>query len=132
MNPLWSLYQHNSLLQSLLMPMSFLWNLFQSFQFSPETSPDLESTPESAPIREPSEFTPEFAPTWEPSESTHESAPVRVLRVNSRDCSNLGALRLHFRALLYLAAVASGMLSWGIFISSNIIDLIAQILFKLN
>ncbi len=32
----------------------------------------------------------------------------------------------------FLAAVASGMLSWGIFISSKIIDLIAQILFKLN
>ncbi len=32
----------------------------------------------------------------------------------------------------FLAAVASGLLSWGIFISSNIIDLIAQILFKLN
>ncbi len=28
--------------------------------------------------------------------------------------------------------VASGLLSWGIFISSKIIDLIAQILFKLN
>ncbi len=28
----------------------------------------------------------------------------------------------------FLAAVASGMLSWGIFISSKIIDLIAQIL----
>ncbi len=71
-NPLWSLYQHNSLLQSLLMPMSFLWNLFQPFQFSPETSPDLESTPESAPIREPSESTPETAPTWEPSDYTLE------------------------------------------------------------
>ncbi len=33
---------------------------------------------------------------------------------------------------LFLAAAASGLLSWGIFISSNIIDLIAQILFKLN
>ncbi len=32
----------------------------------------------------------------------------------------------------FLAAVASGLLSWGHFISSNIIDLIAQILFKLN
>ncbi len=32
----------------------------------------------------------------------------------------------------FLAAVASGMLSWGHFISSKIIDLIAQILFKLN
>ncbi len=32
----------------------------------------------------------------------------------------------------FLAAVASGLLSWGIFISSDIIDLIAQILFKLN
>ncbi len=32
----------------------------------------------------------------------------------------------------FLAAVASGMLSWGIFISSKIIDLIVQILFKLN
>ncbi len=32
----------------------------------------------------------------------------------------------------FLDAVASGMLSWGIFISSKIIDLIAQILFKLN
>ncbi len=32
----------------------------------------------------------------------------------------------------FLAAVASGMLSWGIFISSKIKDLIAQILFKLN
>ncbi len=32
----------------------------------------------------------------------------------------------------FLAAVASGLLSWGHFISSNIIDLIAQILFKVN
>ncbi len=32
----------------------------------------------------------------------------------------------------FLAAVASGLLSWGHFISSNIIDFIAQILFKLN
>ncbi len=32
----------------------------------------------------------------------------------------------------FLAAVASGSLSWGHFISSDIIDLIAQILFKLN
>ncbi len=32
----------------------------------------------------------------------------------------------------FLAAVASGLLSWGHFISSDIIDLIAQILFKLN
>ena len=32
----------------------------------------------------------------------------------------------------FLAAVASGLLSWGHFISSDIVDLIAQILFKLN
>ncbi len=32
----------------------------------------------------------------------------------------------------FLAAVASGLLSWGHFISSDITDLIAQILFKLN
>ncbi len=32
----------------------------------------------------------------------------------------------------FLAAVASGLLSWGHFISSTIIDLIAQILFKLK
>ncbi len=32
----------------------------------------------------------------------------------------------------FLAAVASGMLSWGILISIKIIDLIAQILFKQN
>ncbi len=32
----------------------------------------------------------------------------------------------------FLAAVASGLLSWGQFISSDIIDLIAQTLFKLN
>ncbi len=32
----------------------------------------------------------------------------------------------------FLAAVASGLLRWGHFISSTIIDLIAQILFKLN
>ncbi len=32
----------------------------------------------------------------------------------------------------FLAAVASGLLSWGHFISSNIIDLITQILFKVN
>ncbi len=32
----------------------------------------------------------------------------------------------------FLAAVASGMLSWGHLISSEITDLIAQILFKLN
>ncbi len=32
----------------------------------------------------------------------------------------------------FLAAVASGLLSWGHLISSDIIDLIAQILFKLN
>ncbi len=32
----------------------------------------------------------------------------------------------------FLAAVASGLLSWGHFISSKIIDLIAQILFKPN
>ncbi len=32
----------------------------------------------------------------------------------------------------FLAAVASGLLGWGHFISSTIIDLIAQILFKLN
>ncbi len=31
-----------------------------------------------------------------------------------------------------LAAVASGLLSWGHFISRNITDLIAQILFTLN
>ncbi len=32
----------------------------------------------------------------------------------------------------FLAVVASGLLSWGHFISSTIIDLIAQILFKVN
>ncbi len=32
----------------------------------------------------------------------------------------------------FLAIVASGLLSWGHFISSDITDLIAQILFKLN
>ncbi len=32
----------------------------------------------------------------------------------------------------FLAAVASGLLSWGHFTCSTIIDLIAQILFKLN
>ena len=32
----------------------------------------------------------------------------------------------------FLAAVASGLLSWGHFIYSDIVDLIAQILFKLN
>ncbi len=32
----------------------------------------------------------------------------------------------------FLVAVASGLLSWGHFIYSDIIDLIAQILFKLN
>ncbi len=32
----------------------------------------------------------------------------------------------------FLAAVVSGLVSWGHFISSDIIDLIAQILFKLN
>ncbi len=32
----------------------------------------------------------------------------------------------------FLAVVASGLLSWGNFISSNITELIAQILFKLN
>ncbi len=32
----------------------------------------------------------------------------------------------------FLAAVVSGLLSWGHFISSDIVDLIAQILFKLN
>ncbi len=32
----------------------------------------------------------------------------------------------------FLVAVASGLLSWGHFISSDITDLIAQILFKLN
>ncbi len=32
----------------------------------------------------------------------------------------------------FLAVVASGLLSWGNFISSNITKLIAQILFKLN
>ncbi len=32
----------------------------------------------------------------------------------------------------FLAVVASGLLSWGHFISSDIVDLIAQILFKLN
>ncbi len=32
----------------------------------------------------------------------------------------------------FLAVVASGLLSWGHFISSDITDLIAQILFKLN
>ncbi len=32
----------------------------------------------------------------------------------------------------FLAAVASGLLSWGHFISSDIVDLTAQILFKLN
>ncbi len=32
----------------------------------------------------------------------------------------------------FLATVASGLLSWGHFISNTIIDLIAQILFKLN
>ncbi len=32
----------------------------------------------------------------------------------------------------FLAAVASGLVSWGHFISSDIINLIAQILFKLN
>ncbi len=32
----------------------------------------------------------------------------------------------------FLAAVASGLLSWGHLISSDIVDLIAQILFKLN
>ncbi len=31
-----------------------------------------------------------------------------------------------------LAAVDYGLLSWGHFISSNIIDLVAQILYKLN
>ncbi len=56
--------------------MSFLWNLFQPFQFSPETSPDLESTPESAPIREPSESTHESAPVQKSLESTPETAPT--------------------------------------------------------
>ncbi len=32
----------------------------------------------------------------------------------------------------FLAVVASGLLSWGHLISSDIVDLIAQILFKLN
>ncbi len=32
----------------------------------------------------------------------------------------------------FLAAVASGLLSWGHFISSDIVDLIAQILLELN
>ncbi len=32
----------------------------------------------------------------------------------------------------FLAVVASGLFSWGHFISSDITDLIAQILFKLN
>ncbi len=32
----------------------------------------------------------------------------------------------------FLAAVASGLLSWGHFISSNIVDLIEQKLFELN
>ncbi len=35
-------------------------------------------------------------------------------------------------AFWVLAAVASGLLSWGHLISSDIVDLIAQILFKLN
>ncbi len=37
-----------------------------------------------------------------------------------------------FFSILFLAVVASGLLSWGHFISSDITDLIAQILFKLN
>ncbi len=45
--------------------------------------------------------------------------------------------RFFFSVLLptqfwFLAVVASGLLSWGHFISSDITDLIAQILFKLN
>ncbi len=32
----------------------------------------------------------------------------------------------------FLAAVASGLLSWGHFISSNIVDLLEQKLFELN
>ncbi len=32
----------------------------------------------------------------------------------------------------FLVAVASGLLSWGHFISSDIVDLIAQILLELN
>ncbi len=32
----------------------------------------------------------------------------------------------------FLAAVASGLLSWGHFISSKIVDLIAKILFELD
>ncbi len=32
----------------------------------------------------------------------------------------------------FLAAVASGLLSWGHFISSDIVDLIEQKLFELN
>ncbi len=32
----------------------------------------------------------------------------------------------------FLAAVASGLFSWGHFIFSDIVDLITQILFKLN
>ncbi len=39
---------------------------------------------------------------------------------------------LRLMKFCFLAAVASGLLSWGHFISSDIIDLIAQILFKLN
>ncbi len=39
---------------------------------------------------------------------------------------------LSLMEIWFLAAVASGLLSWGHFISSDITDLIAQILFKLN
>ncbi len=38
----------------------------------------------------------------------------------------------HRCSFSFLAAVASGLLSWGHFISSTIIDLIAQILFNLS
>ncbi len=41
--------------------------------------------------------------------------------------SNLSPMEFWF-----LATVASGLLSWGHFIYSDIVDLIAQILFKLN
>ncbi len=62
---------------------------------------------------------------------------VRLARGEMAPRLSLVSPKVFFSVLLpmefwFLAAVASGLLSWEHLISSNIVDLIAQILYKLN
>ncbi len=61
-------------------------------------------------------------------EETGQPPPPRLSLVSPKVFSSI----LSPMEFWFLAAVASGLLSWGHFISSHITDLIEQILFKLN